>query len=74
MPDIFPALPSFGNMIIGGNWENGGHALDDDKRLKRFIILVLISSSYKGGFIAGHIVGCAFDPLLDRGKVIKWRS
>ena len=64
MPDIFPSLPSSSNTVIGGNWEKGGHALDDDRRLKRFIIFVLISPSYEEGFIAGHIVGYPFDPLL----------
>ena len=74
MPKIFPTLPPSGNTVIGGNQEKGGHALDDDKRLKRFVIFVLISPFYEEGFIAGHVVECAFDPLLIRGKVVKWRS
>ena len=61
-------------MVIGGNREKGGHALDDDKHLKRLIILALLSPSYEEGFIAGHVVGCVFDILLVYGKVIKWRS
>ena len=61
-------------MVIGGNWEKGGHALDDDKLLKRLIIFVLLSPSYEEGFIIGHVAGCAFDPLLICGKVVKCRS
>ena len=72
MPDIFPTLPSSGNMVIGGNREKGGHALDDDKRLKRFIILVPLSPSYEEGFLTGHVAGCVFDLLLAHGKVIRW--
>ena len=71
VPNIFPALLSSGNTVIGGNWEKGGHALDDDKRLKIFIILVLLSSSYEEGFVAGHVAGCVFDLLLICGKVFK---
>ena len=74
VPDIFLALPSSDNMVIGGNQEKGGHALDDDRRLKRFILFVLISPSYEEGFIAGLVVGCAFHPLLIRGNVSKWIS
>ena len=69
---IFPSLPLSGNRVIGGNWQKGGHALNDDKRLKRFIILVPLSPSYEEGFLAGHVVGCVFDLLLAQGKVIKW--
>ena len=71
MPNIFPALPSSGNTFIGGNQEKGGHALDDDKCLKRFIILVLLSPTYEEGFLIGHVVGCVFDLLLICGQVIK---
>ena len=73
MPDIFPALPSSGNTVIGGNQKKGGHALDDDKCLKRFIILVLLSPTYEEGFLIGHVVGCVFDLLLTHNKVVKWR-
>ena len=52
----------------------GGHALDDDKRLKRLIILVLLSPPHKEGFITGHVAGCVFDLLLIHGKAVKWRS
>ena len=70
---IFPALPLSGNMVIGGDWEKGGHALDDDKCLKRFITLVPLSPSYKEGFLVGHVAGCVFDLLLAHGKFVKWR-
>ena len=70
---IFLARLLSGNMVIGGDWEKGGHALDDDKRIKIFIILVPRSPSYEEGFLAGHVVGCVFDILLVCGKVIKWR-
>ena len=60
-------------MVIGGDWEKGGYALDDDKRLKKLIILVLLSPSYEEGFLTGHVAGCVFDLLLAHGKFIKWR-
>ena len=68
-----PPVSYPGNTIIGGNREKGVHALDDDKRLKRFIITVLISPSYEEGFLAGHVAGCMFDLLLALDKVAKWR-
>ena len=72
-PIIFLTLLSSGNTVIGGGWEKGGHAFGDDKRLKKLIILVLIYSSYKEGFLGGHIAGCTFDLLLAHDKVVKWR-
>ena len=60
-------------MVIGGDWEKGGYALDDDKRLKKLIILVLLSPSYKEGFLAGQVFGCVIKLLLSCGKVSKQR-
>ena len=50
-------------MIIGGDWENGGHALDDDKHLTKLIILVPLSPSYEEGFLVGRVARCMFDFL-----------
>ena len=59
-------------MVIGGDWENGGHALDDDKHLTMLIILVPLSPSYEEGFLVGHVAGCMIDLLLAPSKVSKW--
>ena len=61
-------------MVIGGGWEKGGHALGDDKRLKKLIILVLLSSSYEEGFLVGHAARCMFDLLPTLDQTTKWRS
>ena len=68
---IFPARLLSSNTVIGGDWEKGGHALDDDKCLNIFIILVLISPSYEEVFITSHVSRCVFDLLPIRGKVVK---
>ena len=72
-PINFSTPLSFGNTVIGGGWEKGGHALSDDKQLKKLIILVLLSSSYEEVFLVGRAVGCTFDLLLSHDKVVKWR-
>ena len=65
---IFPSRLSSGNTVIGGNQEKGGHALDDDKRLRRFIILVPLSPSYEEIFLARNVAGCGLDLLFAHGK------
>ena len=73
-PIIFLTHPLSRNTVIGGGRKKGGHALGDDKRLKKLIILVLFSSSYEEVSPTGHVVGCAFDPLLTHNEAAKWRS
>ena len=68
---LFPAPPSSSNIVIGRNGKKGGHAFDDDKHLKRFIILILLSPFYVEGFLTGHVAGCVFDLPLAHGEVVK---